>query len=290
MQLVILAAGHGRRFGGLKQLAPVGPNGEAIMDFTARSALASSYDGIVVIVREEIEEEITAHLRAFWPSELAVEVVCQSPRAGTAPAVASAAPALTGPFGVANADDLYGSEALALLRAHFDDRSDAGASSARHTLVAYRLDQTILSDEPVRRGLCTLAPDGALESIIESDVQMTPEGFLATPRAHPEAGATRTDGGAPVSMNLWGFHLRMLDHLADALAASAAAGEGTELLLSDVVGDLVATGADAFQVHQTTARCLGVTHREDLVVVRAELEREFGAAAADPERSARTAD
>src|SRR5579863_10053944 len=103
MRLVILAAGHGRRFGGLKQLAPVGPNGEAIMDYTASAAQSCGFDGIVVVVRKDIRHEIVEHIKGNWPSDLPVYYAIQGPVPGTAQAVLSAAPYLDGPFGIANA-------------------------------------------------------------------------------------------------------------------------------------------------------------------------------------------
>src|SRR5271165_5027494 len=162
MQLVVLAAGFGRRFGGLKQLAPVGPKDEALMDFTARDALAAGFGGVVLIVRDEVRDELLAHVRAYWPSELPVEAVTQGPVSGTAQAVASARPAIDGPFGVANADDLYGKAAIEALAAHLL----TGAPS-EHVLVAYRLADTVLTDATVTRGVCVTGGDGVLERIVE---------------------------------------------------------------------------------------------------------------------------
>lgn len=84
MQLVLLAAGHGRRFGGLKQLAPVGQHGEALMDFTGRDTVAAGFDGVILIVREEIQNELMDHIGSFWPAEFPVVPVVQGAIAGTA--------------------------------------------------------------------------------------------------------------------------------------------------------------------------------------------------------------
>src|SRR6202167_6089636 len=105
VQLVILAAGHGRRFGGLKQLVPVGPHGEAMIDYTALDAMSCGFTRIVLVVRKEIEDEMLEHVRRHWPAGLECQAVIQEGYAGTAQAVYSAAAALSGPFGVANADD-----------------------------------------------------------------------------------------------------------------------------------------------------------------------------------------
>ena len=128
MQLVVLAAGHGRRFGGLKQLVPVGPGGEALMDYTVRDAIEAGFDGIILIVREEIQGELMEHIGSFWPAEFPVVPVVQGPIAGTAQAVESARPFIDGPFGVANADDLYGKMAIARLAAELRKGAEASTS------------------------------------------------------------------------------------------------------------------------------------------------------------------
>src|SRR5271165_7003921 len=139
MQLVVLAAGFGRRFGGLKQLAPVGPNGEALMDYTARDAVAAGFNGVILIVREDVQDELLEHTSSFWPPELPVHPVIQGAIAGTAQAVESARPFVDGPFGVANADDLYGQEAIGALAEHL--RTGA---AGEHVLVGYHLRNTVI--------------------------------------------------------------------------------------------------------------------------------------------------
>ncbi len=285
MQLVILAAGHGRRFGGLKQLAPVGPNDEAIMDYTALAAEASGYDGIVLVVREDIREEILAHVRRRWPSTLQVSTVCQPPVPGTAQAVLSARPALHGSFGVANVDDLYGEQALAMLIDHFsvgEDTTGGDESVAgRHVLVAYRLLRTVLTAGAVTRGLCEVDEEGELRRIVEHTVCLREDGaFDATPLPRNAPGETaddkpvtrRLDGTERVSMNLWGFHPRLLDHLAEALARfDPEKAARRELLLPDVVGSLVERRQDSVHVVETDSRCIGVTHQADIAIVREEV-------------------
>ena len=150
LTLVVLAAGLGSRFGGLKQLAPVGPDGEAIPDYNARDAVAAGFDRAVVVVRTEIEAQMKAHVAARWPAELDVAFVAQDrdpvalrhPRLkplGTTHAVLAAVGGaeVGGPFGVLNADDLYGHDALQLLAAHLANRDD-------HCLVGYAVANTIL--------------------------------------------------------------------------------------------------------------------------------------------------
>jgi hypothetical protein len=277
MRLVILAAGHGRRFGGLKQLNPVGPRGEALMDYTARSALRGGYDGVVIVVREEIKAAVIAHIRARWPKGLPVEVACQPPSPGTAYATLCARPYVDGPFAVANADDLYGDGPLKMLVNHFSSATSSRMSQPRderpHAVIAYQLSRTLLTTAEVNRGLCRIASDRSLLDITEHRVRLRPDGryeAVATSMGHdwPDGPARTLRGDEAVSMNLWGFDTRIFDHLEAATRnhASSVAGN-SELLLPTVVGSLLDRRLDRVKAINTSASCIGVTHREDVPVV-----------------------
>jgi CTP:molybdopterin cytidylyltransferase MocA len=274
MKLVLLAAGHGRRFGGLKQVAPVGPRGEAIMDYTVRHAEQVGYDGVVVVVREEIRDEIALHIDSRWDLAIPVEIVVQPARPGTAYAVLCARPAVDGCFAVANADDLYEPDALALIHQHFAARS---ASQARdeHMLVAYEIGKTVLTDAEVKRGICRVAMGGRLAGVAEHTVCLRQDGdFDGVPLASVGSARreTRLGRSTPVSMNLWGFSEAIFDTLEAAVAPFEPDGPDSEILLPQVVGAHVAAGSMAVHVAFTASRCYGVTHREDVPLVRDHLE------------------
>ena len=278
MELVILAAGHGRRFGGLKQLAPVGPNGESIIDYTALDAMSSGFTRIVLVVRKEIEDEIRSHVARHWPAELSWESVRQEGHAGTAQAVYSAAPALSGPFGIANADDFYGLDALGLLAGRLAGGAATGAAASDpeppHLLIGYRLANTVLTDATVTRGICRQDDEGYLVEVSEQKVTARGEGFVGVPVSSPEAVPADLSGGELVSMNLWGMQPRMLDHLRAALDAfdppppPPDAEKPPELLLPEVVGRLVQSSRERVKVHETSGICIGITHPDDLAFVR----------------------
>ncbi|HWD24629.1 MAG TPA: NTP transferase domain-containing protein [Acidimicrobiales bacterium] len=279
MQLVVLAAGHGRRFGGLKQLAPVGPKGEAIMDYTARAAESCGVTGMVVVIRKEIRSQVAAHVRRFWPTSLPVEFVEQPPIPGTAQAVYATHEVIDGTFGVANADDLYGDAAIGALHRAID--LYAGDEDT-HVLVGYELLQTVLTSQPVTRGLIEIGEDGHLAGIAEHTIALRPDGqYDSRPLWSIEPHETRTfaelaprklTGSERVSMNLWGFHQRIFQHLADALEAfHPETAARSELLLPDVIGHLVATGTDRVQVLPTDGRCMGITNADDLPILQGEL-------------------
>lgn len=270
MQIVVLAAGHGRRFGGLKQLAAVGPNGEALMDYTARDAVRAGCTHAILILRDDVRDELLEHIAQYWPPELAVTPVVQGPIAGTAQAVASAAPLVEGSFGVVNADDLYGSEALGALV-----RTTGELGDDEHLIVAYRLADTVLTDAAVTRGLCRVDASGYLERLVEHTVRRQADGsFLGRPLSEPEAEMAPVAGDEVVSMNLWGFSPKIMAGLDTALTAfdpetaPHAEGKPPELLLPDVVGALVSSGRARVRVERTGGRCIGITHPDDLPLVR----------------------
>ena len=203
----------GSRFGGPKQIAPLGPGGSALIDYAARDATGAGFGRLVLIVRGEIAEAVESHVRNHWPGEIRPEYVRQDlePAAvaaaaagrvkplGTAHALIAASAALDGPFGVANADDLYGASAFRRLGAHL-------ASGGGHALVGYRLANTLLGDRPVNRALCEVDTDGNVTGIVEGAVHVADDSELTwRPVGAPEADARVMKGDEPVSMNLWGF-------------------------------------------------------------------------------------
>jgi hypothetical protein len=278
--LVLLAAGMGSRFGGPKQIAPIGPGGSALIDYAARDALAAGFGRLVLIVRGEIAEAVDAHVREHWPAELRPEYVRQDlePAAvaatsagrqkplGTAHALVAAAPLLDGPFGVANADDLYGASAFAGLAGHL--RQGGG-----HALVGYRLANTLLGDRPVNRALCEVDADGNVTRIIEGAVHVDGAQLTWRPIGAPDEEARVMKGDEPVSMNLWGFTPGIVPVLEDAFASFSEGGRiaaGEELFLPNVIGEnLRSAGGDlVVTMLVSEERCLGVTHPDDVPLLQ----------------------
>ncbi|MCL5047509.1 MAG: NTP transferase domain-containing protein [Firmicutes bacterium] len=293
MQLVILAAGHGKRFGGLKQITPVGPHGEAIMDFTATRAEESGFDGIVVVIRDEIRHEIVSHVKQKWPGTLPVAFVSQSKRPGTAEALNAARPALDGAFGVANADDLYSVNALKAVVDYFRPSPQLlkkastqsrelhwdSSGSGKHLLVAHHLTQTILTNHVVTRGICEVS-DSKLVKIVEHLIKLRPDGFfdaseLGTghiPQDDPKRKWRKLTGREPVSMNLWGFSLEIVDFVAEQLARFDFGDlSKREPLVPDIVASLIAKEGHCVDVVDVADRCIGLTHPSDAVIVKEEI-------------------
>ena len=278
--LVLLAAGMGSRFGGPKQIAPIGPGGSALIDYAARDAMAAGFGRLVLIVRGEIADAVDAHIDEHWPAELRPEYVRQDlePAAvaatsagrqkplGTAHALVAAAPSLDGPFGVANADDLYGASAFAILADHL--RQGGG-----HALVGYRLANTLLGDRPVNRALCEVDADGNITRIVEGAVHVGDGELTWRPIGGSDDDARPMKGDEPVSMNLWGFTPAILPVLVDAFAAFEASGRiaaGEELFLPNVVGENLRSAGGDLVVTMLVSddRCLGVTHPDDVPLLQ----------------------
>lgn len=279
--LVLLAAGMGSRFGGPKQIAPIGPGGSALIDYAARDAVSAGFGRLVLIVRGEILEAVEQHVAEHWPADLRPEYVRQDlePSAvaataagrakplGTAHALVAAAPLLDGPFGVANADDLYGASAFKLLAGHLV------VDNGGHVLVGYRLANTLLGDRPVNRALCQVGPDGRLTGIVEGAVKVGEgDGKLTwRPIAAGEDEARVMQGDEPVSMNLWGFTPDIVPVLKDDFAAFERGGgiaAGEELFLPNVVGQHLGAGGLDVSVLVSDDRCLGVTHPDDVPLLQ----------------------
>ncbi len=291
--LVILAAGLGRRFGGLKQLAAVGPGGEPLIDYTAHDAARAGFDKAVLVVRSEIAGAVAAHVESCWPPELDVELVDQMRdpalarlpawRAcgtgvkplGTAQAVLAARDHVSGSFAAVNADDMYGPEAFSLLRRHLDEALPP--AGWQHALVGFELARSFSGSGPVSRAICTIDGDGMLASVREASVRRTAEGELEATLIGSRGGVGLRPGGrALVSTNMWGFRPSIFDAVNAALNEFLAAGSERredELRLPDVIdAHLQRGGSPGVRVIRSGGRCLGVTHASDLDLARREIE------------------
>ena len=271
LAIVVLAAGLGTRYGGLKQLAPLGPAGEALLDYTLHDAGAAGFSNAVLVVAPGIVDAVTAHLHDFVPP-IAVRLVEQhagaSPRSrpwGTAFATMVGAAGLTTPFAVANADDAYGSAAIAALAAHLRSRAtEPGVHFG--AVVGYPASATLSSHGGVSRAICRVDAHGRLVHIEEHTGVRRDDGRLVSDTA-------ALDETTLVSMNLWGFSPGFLNLLEPIVARFVEdhRADDLELRLPDVVGELVARGQLEVAVLPTTSPWLGVTHPEDAPLVRERL-------------------
>jgi NDP-sugar pyrophosphorylase family protein len=248
--LVVLAGGAARRFGGGKQLAAVGPRGEAILDVLLERAAERGFTDAVVVTSAALETEMRSHLDRH-PAPLRVDIALQPVPAGragppgTAHAVLACADAVAGSFAVVNADDLYPVDAFETLADHLSG-SDA------HALVAFRMRQTLGGALPANRALIEVDDGSRLLRLRETSVT--------------EAIAAQ-HGDEWVSMNMWGFHQSVLPPIARMVGHFMASGSPGEIGLPDVV-DLLVRDGTVVQVLQCDQPCIGMTYPEDAEVVR----------------------
>lgn len=273
LSLVLLAAGNGSRYGGPKQLAPVGPNGEPVFAITAASAAAAGFSRLVIVTRRDLEQRLRDAVSTYVTS-LDVAFVFQDEAGpqrerpwGTAHAVAAAAPALDGPFGVANGDDLYGDPSIAVLADSL--RSNATDTA---TIVSFPLDRVLSTHGGVSRGVCTVGPDQRLISIVETHEIRSEEG--PTGSRIVTGDGTVLASGTEVSMSLWGLPSGIAHELSSRFEQFVALHHGdadAEFQLPTELDRLRAEGALTINVRPSNAAWLGLTYREDLDPVRAAL-------------------
>ena len=277
--LVVLAAGMGSRYGGLKQVDPVGPSGEAILDYSVFDAHRAGFGKVVFIIRKDIEEVFRRQVGAKYEGLLPVDYAFQdihdlpAPYAvpegrtkpwGTAHAIRAARHAVHEPFAAINADDFYGRDAFARLAA-FLERADAQQRvPPRFAMVGYKLDLTLSDHGSVARGICQVTPEGHLVGVTEmTKLVRTSDG--AENRENPDAPVKLT-GAERVSMNLWGFTPALFDALEarfPAWLAHRGAEEKSEWYIPFVVDEMIHEGAASVEVLPTESAWFGVTYRED---------------------------
>lgn len=284
--LVVLAAGMGSRYGGLKQIDPVGPSGEAVLDYSVFDALRAGFTKVVFVIRRDIERAFRDQIGARFEPRVDVRYVFQEmqrlPRAvptagarqkpwGTGHAVWCAADAIAEPFTVVNADDFYGRDAYRQLRRFLASLS-ASERPVPAGMIGFRLANTLSEFGPVSRGLCAVDAAGRLTAVEEcTAIERT-----ATGAKHVSAdGATRTlHGDETVSMNCWGFTPAFLPLLESRLIAflERQPGPKQEFYLPSAVADLIHEGVLQVRVMPTPSPWFGVTYRDDRTRVAAALQ------------------
>ena len=266
--LVVMAGGLGSRFGGAKQLAEVGPNGEALLDFAIRDAHAAGATRTVVVARSDLDDSLRAHLRSHHSADMDLEVVHQDAHGpsrtkpwGTGHAVVAASVAVDGPVVVLNADDFYGKTGVTRVVRAVDQQPD------RAVMLGFSLASTLPAEGWVSRGVCRVGRDGRLEELVETH-GIGWEGSAIASR--DPLGVLPPD--MPVSMNIFGLPRSALDTLADqweAFYVAHAEDPSVEFLLPEALDTQRRDGLLEVDVIQTDEEWIGLTNPEDLEVARA---------------------
>ena len=281
--LVIMAAGMGSRYGGLKQMDPVGPNGESLLEYSVRDALEAGFGKVVFIIRREFEQAFKAEVGSRFESKISVEYAYQEldhlPRGfkvpegrtkpwGTGQAVLSCRDLVNEPFAVQNADDFYGAEAYQVLA---DELASMRPDDS--CMVGYRIRNTLSPHGPVARGICTTT-EGYLSGIVERfQIQANVDGVIQ----YDHKGQTADMAGDEVcSMNFWGFSPALFDTLEEKFI-NFLESQGRELAsewyIPDIVDEMINSGETRVKVLTSDSLWFGITYPEDKPAVVASLQR-----------------
>lgn len=294
--LVVLAAGMGSRYGGLKQLDALGPNGESVMDYSVFDAIRAGFDRVVFIIRRDFEKEFREHIGSRYDGVIKVGYAFQAlddlpggypvPEGrekpwGTGHAVYSARAILNGPFAVINADDFYGADCYKKLAGFLKNCKDSAKVSG--CIASFILENTLSENGSVSRGICSASADGLLENVVENPtIQRNADGKIISVLDGKEYELT---GKEQVSMNAWGFSAAFVP-LLTGLFEEFLSVRGTELksefYLPGAVDALIKSGKAEISVLNSADSWFGVTYREDKPFVQAAI-RELIASGKYPE-------
>lgn len=279
--LVIMAAGIGSRFGGgIKQLEPVGPNGEIIMDYSIHDAMEAGFNKVIFIIRRDLEKdfkEIIGHrIEKLLPVEYAYQELEDLPAGyevtpgrtkpwGTGQAVLSVKGMVDGPFLVINADDYYGQEGFRRIHDYMAEHMDSQSEIYDICMGGFVLSNTLSDNGTVTRGVCQVDENGYLTNVTETyNIQMKEDGLHAT----DESGAPVTiSPSQPVSMNMWGLPASFVQELEKGFPVfldNLKEGDiKSEYLLPKIIDNLVQNKKARVTVLDTPDKWFGVTYRED---------------------------
>lgn len=274
--LFVLAAGMGSRYGGLKQLDGLGPNGETIMDYSIYDAIQSGFGKIVFVIRKDFEQDFRDRILSRYEGHIPVDVVFQSTDKlpdgfvcpadrtkpwGPAHAVLMAKGKIIEPFAVINSDDFYGRNSYeVLVRELMRPRNRKGD----YCMVGFRLGNTVTENGGVNRGVCR-TKEGLLTSVEEcKEIQYNDAHEIFY--TDPEGMEHKLDAGVPVSMNMWGFTPDYFDYaereFTEFLKKDLATPK-SEQVIPDVVDALVKSGEATIKVLDTDSCWFGVTYAKD---------------------------
>jgi NDP-sugar pyrophosphorylase family protein len=286
LSLLVLAAGVGRRYKGLKQLDPVGPAGETLLDYSLYGALKAGFKQLVFVIRKDIEEAFRQSVGRYWEGKFDVRYVFQQLEAGipqgfpvpaerekpwgTGHALLLSRPVIAVPFSVINADDFYGTAGFAAVVGWLGQAPRRIPPPDEYCFVGYRLRNTLSEHGHVSRGVCRIDAEGFLTEVVER-LKVEKEGEGA--RALDDDGHwIHLTGDEVVSMNFWGFTPSIFGHLETGFAAfleRSGADPDAEYYIPRAVNEFLGAGKIRVKHIPTPDRWFGLTHREDLARVRA---------------------
>jgi len=276
--LLVMAAGMGSRYGGLKQLDAVGPNGETIIDFSVYDAIRAGYNKVVFIIRKDFEKQFKQKISNKYKNKIDVEIVYQDlndlPRSfrcpnerskpwGTGHAILAARNAISEPFVAINGDDFYGKESFEVISNYYS------SVNSGFVMAAFQLDKTLSENGSVSRGICEQNSSELVTVVETHDIKKNSVGIIECNRD------ISLSGNELVSMNMWGFTPTLFDHLEkmfnDFLAGNISDLK-SEFLIPSVINDLIEKNIEKVKVLKTQSTWFGVTYVEDKAFVESQIK------------------
>ena len=277
LTLLVMAAGMGSRYGGLKQLDPVGPNSETIIDYSVYDAIQSGFNRVVFIIREEFKSNFEKQITNKYTDKIAVDFAIQDlhniPKGflpsterekpwGTGHAILSASKIIKEPFAVINGDDFYGKESFQLISKFYGEGNNTDFS-----MVAFQLDNTLSDFGGVSRGICTFESDyitniSETHEIKKANNSISSSSFL------------ELDGSELVSMNMWGFTPKLFSYLEEGFVNFLKLYSNeikSEYLIPTVINDLIEKDKERLRVLKSNSSWFGVTYKKDKPYVQSQI-------------------
>jgi len=263
-----MAAGMGSRYGGLKQLDQVGPNGETIIDYSVYDAIKAGFTKVVFIIRKDFEDQFKSQITEKYSEKIDIafafqnlddlpdSFLCPDGREkpwGTGHAILSAKELIDAPFVVINGDDFYGQESFNVIADYYNNGGN------QFSMVAFRLDKTLSSHGAVTRGVCDIKSKKLISVIETEDIEKKEKKILSN-------RDITFKGSEPVSMNMWGFLPSLFNYLSKGFIEFLNA-EGNELkseyLIPSVINNLIQNKLEEIHVLRSNASWFGVTYKQD---------------------------
>jgi len=278
MTLLVMAAGMGSRYGGLKQLDAVGPNGETIIDFSVYDAIRAGYNKVVFIIREDFEQQFKQKISNKYKDKIDVEIVyqdlndlpssfrCPNERSkpwGTGHAILAARNAISEPFVAINGDDFYGKDSFEVI-SNYHSSVNGGFAMA-----AFQLDKTLSENGSVSRGICEQNSNELVTVVETHDIKKNSAGNIECDRDISLLGSEL------VSMNMWGFTPTLFDHLEkmfNDFLTDNISDLKSEFLIPSVINDLIEKNIEKVKVLKTQSTWFGVTYVEDKAFVESQIK------------------
>ena len=277
--LLVLAAGMGSRYGGLKQMDPMGPNGESVLDYSVYDAIRAGFQRVVFIIRRDFADSFKANIGDKFANEIEIEYCYQDlndlpegyslPEGrvkpwGTTHAILAARDLIDSHFAVINADDFYGKDSFQQIISYFHESENPSSDKENYCMVGYKLSNTLSDHGDVNRGVCQ--GDSGFLNNIEEHTEILVENDGVCRGNNLDGDRVEVSPSALVSMNFWGFPASLMPHLQshfEAFLAERGTEMKSECYIPTVVDDLIKADQAQCYILETTSSWFGVTYPQD---------------------------